>query len=292
MMDGWCTRYKFFRIIVIYTLTLNLSTSLLKLLFGFLGFENGLLLAFVMAQTIAGIIYFISVKRKRALPKFRLFSKSDFQVGRNYLNFPRYNMPHALINTLSSNLPVLILTFYFSEYYTGQFAVAFALLFKPVQVYAGSVSQALSQKVVELKNNNQHIWPLIKKYLVRTFLMAILPAILLFIIAPELFRIVLGDNWVDAGKMCRLLIPWPLAVLHGGSLAFIPNVFSRQLKALVIDIIYILLRLAALAVGVITGNVFLGIGLFSLTGFFVIGYAVFWYISIIRKSDANFPAKQ
>jgi O-antigen/teichoic acid export membrane protein len=200
-------------------------------------------------------------------------------------------MPHALINTLSSNLPVLILTFYFSEYYTGQFAVAFALLFKPVQVYAGSVSQALSQKVVELKNNNQTIWPLISKYLKRTFFMAIVPAILLFLVAPELFRIVLGENWTDAGIICRLMIPWPLAVLHGGSLAFIPNVFGKQLKALIIDIIYICLRLAALGVGILTDNVYLGIGLFSLTGFFVIGYAVIWYIRTVKKSDAEIHTK-
>lgn len=285
MMDGWCTRYKLFRIIVIYTLTLNLSTSLLKLIFGLLNIENGLLLAFVIAQTSASIIYFVAVRQKHLLPKFKLFKKIDLRISRDYLNFPRYNMPHALINTISSNLPVLILTFYFSEYYTGQFAVAFALLFKPVQVYAGSVSQALSQKVVELKNKNLLIWPLLSKYLKRTFFMAIIPAIILFIIAPELFRIVLGENWLDAGKICRLLIPWPLAVLHGGSLAFIPNVFNKQLKALVIDIIYLFLRMAALAVGVITDNIFLGIGLFSLTGFFVIGYAVIWYIGLVKQHD-------
>ncbi len=286
LIKGWCTRKKLFKTIIFYTLSLSLLTTGLKLLFGFLKIDQGLLAAFVLAQVLASVLLFIRIRiPENRSPIIRFFSKIDFRVIANYANFPKYNLPHALINTISSNLPVLILTFYFSEYITGQYAVAYALLFKPVHLYAGSVSQALSQKVVEIKHNKLQIWPVIRKYIIRTFFMALLPVGIILAFAPVLFSFVLGEEWLEAGKICRLILPWPIAVLFAGSLSFIPNIFGKQLKSMMADIVYICLRLGALIIGVLTNNVYLGLGLFAVSGFLVLGFILLWYRQIILESD-------
>lgn len=286
LAKGWGTRFKLFKTIVFYTISLNLLTSGLKLVFGFAGLEKGLILAFVIAQVLAGILVFIRLRYKdHKLPVLKLFSREDFRAVKPHANFPKYNMPHALINTLSSQLPVLILTFYFSQYITGQFAVAYALLFKPVHVYAGSVSQALSQKCVELIHHREPIWPMIRKYMIRTFLMALGPVILILLFAPGLFEYVLGDAWTEAGHICRAIVVWPLAVLFGGSLSFIPNIFNKQFWSMLADMGYIVLRLGALMIGVLLNNVYLGLFLYALTALLVIGMLLIWYRKLALNCD-------
>jgi O-antigen/teichoic acid export membrane protein len=285
IIGGWNTRFKLFKAIVFYTLSLNILTSTFKLILGLLNIRDGLLISFVLAQSFALVFYWVYMRRKSGLPGFRFFSTLDLKVAGGYANFPKYNMPHALVNTLSINLPVFLLTFYFSEHLTGQFSVASALLFRPISVYANSVSQALSQKVVELINHNHETWPIIKKFLGRTFLMSLLPAALIAVFAPFIFTTALGKNWLEAGQLCRLILPWSLTVLLGGSLAFIPNVFQKQLYALIVDIIYILLRVVALGIGIYYNNAFLGIGLFSLAGVLVIGYLLLWYRKVLKHHD-------
>ncbi len=288
---GWCTRKKLFISLVFYTIVLNVLTSGLKLLFGVLGLSDGLLTAFVVAQVAATLMLLLRMRyRDHNLPQIRFFRREDFSCVTPYLNFPKFNLPHALVNTLSSQLPVLILTFYFSGFITGQFAVAYALLFKPVHVYAGSVSQVLSQKSVELIHNELPVWPVIQKYMLRTFLLAIVPALIILFFAPAIFGFVLGEEWTEAGRICRLLVPWPVAVLFGGSLSFIPNLFNQQFKSMLADIAYIVIRLAALMTGVLTNNVYLGLFLFAISAVVVIGGLLLWYRKLVIDCDKQWES--
>jgi lipopolysaccharide exporter len=292
LISGWCTRYKFFKIIIGYTLLLNFSTSILKLLFGLLKINDGLIISFIIAQVISSIYCVIAINRVESKPWFKLFQKNTFDTAKTYINFPKFTLPHELLNSISSNLPIFVLTGYFSEYITGQFSVAIALLFKPISIYANSVSQVLSQKVVELRALKQPVWPLLKKYIIRTLLIAILPALILIIFAPVLFTTILGNKWLEAGNLCQLLVPWSLVVLVGASVAFIPNVFNKQFKALNIDLIYLILRLGALFTGVFFNNAILGIGLFSLVGVVVICYQLIWYRGLVIRDDKINMAEQ
>ena len=112
---GWCTRKKYFKTIIFYTLSLQIVTSSLKLVFGLFHLRQGLVAAFVIAQVLSGFLLFLNLRdRKKSTPVIRFFRKPDFRIISEYANFPKFNLPHALINTISSNLPVLMLTFYFS----------------------------------------------------------------------------------------------------------------------------------------------------------------------------------
>ncbi len=282
--SGWCIRFRMFPAIAGATLVMGLSNVLLKVVTGLLHLRDGLLYAFLLAQIITALFLFVQIRRNRKLTPG---TSAMLATARTYINFPRYNLFTALLNSFSGNLPVYILALYFSDSLTGQFSIALALVFRPVSTYNGSVYQVLMQKVVALRHAGSESWPVIRKYLSRTLLFAAGPAIILTILIPFILKIYIGENWTDAGRFCQYLIPYAAFSMLCGPLAFIPNIFNRQLQALLVDIVYLILRAGALITGIILRNAYLGIGLFALAGIIVFAYQLIWYRGLILKSDHN-----
>jgi O-antigen/teichoic acid export membrane protein len=282
--SGWCIRFSMFPVIAGATLVMGLSNVLLKVFAGLLQLKDGLLYAFLLAQVITALFLFVQIRRNRKLTPG---TSAMLATARTYINFPRYNLFTALLNSFSGNLPVYVLALYFSESLTGQFSIAMALVFRPVSTYNGSVYQVLMQNVVALQHAGTTSWPVIRKYLSRTLLFVMAPAVALTVLIPYILKIYIGENWTDAGRFCQFLIPYAAFSMLCGPLAFIPNMFNRQFRALLIDIAYLILRSVALAAGIILSNAYLGIGLFALAGIIVFVYQLIWYRALILKSDLN-----
>ena len=285
LVNGWCIRYKMFKIIVGSMLVMSLSNAILKLILGFLKIPDGLLYSFFVAQIITALFLFVIIRRNSNRPLVTHCTADILVTAKAYSNFPKYNMITALLNTFSSNLPIYALALYFSGNLTGQFSIAFALLFRPVSTYNSSVYQVLMQKLVEMKHSGSAIWPMIKKYISKTLFLTIGPGIILMLLIPQIIRIYLGDNWTEAGRFCQLIIPYAVGALISGSLAFVPNIFNKQLKSLIIDVVYLLMRTGALAVGIVLRNVYIAVGLYALAGVMVVSYQIFWYRKLLIESD-------
>jgi hypothetical protein len=67
-------------------------------------------------------------------------------------------------------------------------------------------------------------------------------------------------------------------------LSFIPDLYRRQRTAMIIDAVKLGGRFTGLLAGVLTENVYLGLGLYSGISTVVIGYSLFWYIRLVRKN--------
>jgi len=287
LLNGWCIRFKLVKILVGASLMLNISTAFIKLGLGFLHIEDGLLYSFVIAQVLMTGFLFLMIQKSAFKPNIQPFNNDIIPVAKTYINFPKYTLAISLLNTFSTNLPVYLLAIYFSNNLTGQFSMAFALLFKPVILYNGSVYQVLMQRVIEMHHKGKKIRSFVNRVIFRTLLIAILAGVMLFFLVPLIIRLYLGNNWDIAISLCRVMIPWAILSALAGPLAFIPNMFNRQFKSLVIDIFYLLLRLCALAIGILLKNAILAIGLFAFAGVVVIFYQLMWYRKLLIEADQN-----
>lgn len=287
LLNNWSIRHKLFKIIIIYSLILNISTAALRLIFGIFFVKDGLIISLIISQVISVVYFYYAIKKTRNNPEIKPFNKEILPISKTYINFPKYLMFVSFINSVSGNLPIFILNSYFNEYLTGQFAIASTILFKPITIYSGSVQQVLLQKSAELKNNNMPILPFLQKFVSRVFLLSIVPLILLIILAPAIINLFLGSNWSEAGKFCQLILPWAFLVFLSSSLSFIPNLFNKQPKSLFIDLIYLVLRIIALLIGIIYKNAFIGIGFFAAAGVIIISYQLYWYRNLLVSSDKD-----
>lgn len=281
----WSNRKKYFRFIAAGNINQSLTTAGVKLGTGAFGAgAGGLIGGSVAGQGAAAALLSWQVFGKNE-GLFRGLKNDEVRrLAKKYSVYPKYNMPHALANTLSGNLPVFVFTSFFSTSIAGIYSLAFSIGFRPLSLIANSFLQVLSQKVIQRHNESKPVLPLVKKTLWRSFLLAILPFILLEVFAPQLFAFIFGNEWREAGNYLRILAPWLLLVFLVSPLSFLPELFFKQKKAMIIDFVYLVLRIAALSAGVLANSVWLALLLFSLSGVGVLLFNLFWYLSLARRA--------
>lgn len=207
--------------------------------------------------------------------------------ARIYIGYPKYNMPLNLTNTISGSLPVFLFTWGFSPAIAGLYIFAFSFVFRPIGLFSQSTTQVLSQKIIEKHHQHQPIYPAIRNMAVRLFVLFILPAIMMAVWAPKLFGILFTEEYVMAGTMLQYMSPYLLMVFITSPLSFIPELLFKQKRAMVLEILHLFLRILALGTGIIYKDYLLALGLYSLVGFLLVGYCLYWYLQIAKLNDNN-----
>jgi O-antigen/teichoic acid export membrane protein len=101
----------------------------------------------------------------------------------------------------------------------------------------------------------------------------------------DLFGLLFDESKLEAGRYAQILIPWFFTVLIVMPLSFVPDLFKRQKTAMFIDGVKLLLRMAGLAMGVMSENVYIALAMFSGVSTLVNIYSLLWYIRLIRKNE-------
>ena len=200
-------------------------------------------------------------------------------------------MPLALMNTFSTVLPVFVLSKYFTASDAGQYSLAAGVLLTPVTLLVGSVSKVLNQQIIEKINTKQPVL-----YYATHTLRILMPVtavlfLIFFFFSEQVFVFLFGSEWREAGKIGGMLLPWVFLVLFATPFGFVPDMFFRQKKAMLIDAIYLALRLVALTIGVLNKSLMLAIGLFMMAGCIILSYNLIWYLSLLKDHDKRITAE-
>lgn len=282
------TRHKTFKKNALSKIMKTSATGTISLLFGFLKLgASGLLLGFIIGQFSAAFIlaykYIFKIKEK-----FHAITFADLRIiAKKYDNFPKFNMPHALLNTLSANFPVLLLSSYFPISNIGLYNFSIYVMLAPLTLISTSTGQVFFQKISSLSNSGNIILPSIRRIIKTLGLVGLLPLIVFVIFAPDIFRIVFGIDWVEAGEYTQLLLPYFFMVFIVSSISFVPAVLEQQKKAFVLEIIYFVLKSVALVIGIYYLDFKLALILFSFAGIIMLSYNLFWILRISKKHDIS-----
>ena len=244
---------------------------------------NGLIAGHIAAQLTAAAYLIRGIRRTLRGIGGVPSRKSMWEQAVKYAQYPGFNMVLSFTNTLSGSLPVLLFTWGFSAEIAGLYAFGYAFVFRPLSLFSQSASQVLSQKIIEDYHQGKKIYEPLKK-LARRFFIGGLPAFaMLAALAPALFGFVFSDDYTRAGVFLQILSPYLLMVFVASPLSFVPELYFRQKKAMVIDLVYLFLRFAALYAGIKAGSLILALALFSGVSTLVVSYNLFWYLSLARK---------
>jgi O-antigen/teichoic acid export membrane protein len=282
----YSNRFKEYRIITAANVGQSLTNSAGKLAIGpvFPG-PAGLVVGSVLGE-LAGAAIFLGRFLKRKKGEFGLMEwKRIASLSKEYNLFPRFNMIQSVINNFSGSLPIFIFSSYFTPAITGLFTMGYSIIYRPVNMAASAFYQVLAQRIIEKNNQGVRLYPDIKKFLYGLLKLVTIPFLLVALFAPAIFRVALGEEWEEAGRYTQIIIPWFFTTCLAMPLSFIPDMFRRQKKAMILDLIKFVLRGISMAAGVINNDVYLGLMLFSTASSIMIMYSLIWYISLIRRSD-------
>ena len=285
--NAWLMRRRNFGNISAFQLNQSGTGVLTKLIFGWIGWlRSGLIMSSVIAPIIA-----LSTSILRSRNAFRELwqpcEESPRELANRYRRFPLYSMPRSLVNTLSGNLPALLLTPYFGLNQLGFFALAMTLAFRPITMITSSMYQVLFEHVAQKVRDGQSVWKNLSNRWLQLAVMVIPIMVILAIVMPWLVRILLGAGWEQTATLIQYMLPWVTCVLLIAPLAFIGDVFGKQKLFLIIEIIYLGLRILAMIVGIWMNSFEWAIILLSAAGTIVMVFQLLCYAYILRKYEST-----
>jgi len=200
-------------------------------------------------------------------------------VAGRYRRFPLFASWSSLINLMSMQMPVLMLSYYFGGAITGLYALGYRVLQLPMRFVGQSISQVYFSSAAEA-NLADNLGPTTEKVF-RNLLVISLPFfVLLGIIAPELFSVVFGATWQKAGVYVQILIPWFFFAFIATPLSMLVSVLEKQATELILQIIFLFFLTVSFVIGGMQSNADLSIFLFSLTGSLYSLGKIFWLLRI------------
>lgn len=204
-------------------------------------------------------------------------------AARRYSEFPLYNTWGILLNTLSWQLPALLLARYFGSASAGYFSIGMRVLSIPMDLIAVSIGQVFFQRAAEARANGS-LGVVVEAAVRRLITFSLFPILVLGLIAPDLFMVALGARWHEGGVYVRLLAPWICIWFVASPLSVLINVLERQRFGVVLNSAIFATRLGSLYVGYLLNSVYFALAIFSATGLVVYGWLA---IQLIHDSGAH-----
>lgn len=171
-------------------------------------------------------------------------SRRDLRAGCNmqmirvaafdYRKFPQYSLWANLLNNASWQAPVLVLGFLFSTAAVGFYAVALRIIQIPMGLISTSVSQVYLQRMTEDPDPQKRVM-VTEAVFARLLSISILPCACLSISGKEIFIVLLGAAWAEAGELAQILAPWALIWFVSSPLSSVYYSLQKQREELMLQ---------------------------------------------------------
>lgn len=282
----YANRKESYAIIAISGILRNICQAISRIIIGLSQVFHGLIFG-----ALIGLLSSILYSEHKLLIQHIFSQKPDWKrikfVAYRYRYFPMYLMPSSLLNALSTNLPVILLTRYFEKEYIGYFSMTISLLFIPIQLIGNAISKIFYKKS-SLQNNQEEVQNLSYKLFKITFSLGLLINIILLIGGESLFTLVLGSEWRISGIYALFLSPWIWMTLCFSPLSVIFDSRDKQFIEFIFNIILFISRISViLCGGYILKNMNMTVLLYGMCGFIIWGIEGYVIFKIIGFSFAS-----
>jgi O-antigen/teichoic acid export membrane protein len=284
-LNLWNNRLKRFHVLSFSRIILSSSTVLVSIGFGYFGSKiNGLFLGAIVGQVVAVLaLGWWTFHDVRILSK-NINSVAIRRLAKEYANFPKINVAHALFDNLNSTGTIFVVTYFFGASILGYYSFMMRILQAPTGMIGASVSQVFYQRIAETYAAGGNVAHLVKVLIKRLSIIALLPALIILLVGPSLFGLLFGEQWVIAGKYAQALIPFMYLYFVLAPLPLIPFIFSKQKEAFFMSACGNMLFILSIAISAIIFNSMI-IGLILYSFLFVIYFFVYvnWIFKIIKR---------
>ena len=255
--------------------TTKLNQTVVTLAIQLVGFKLGgaaLLLGQVAGQAVGPIRLAIQTLKYPEFSHLKLsIIKSNFV---RYKEFPMYATWSSLVNTAGHQLPPLIFAMFFSAGAAGLYALANRLLTMPANLIGGALAQVFLSHGVD--RHREGTLGVMYAHLQNTLVqIGLPPTIFIVLVGPELFIVVFGEIWRDAGVFSQWLAIGTFFGFVVSPLSQIFTILEKQKLGMILQFSLFLLRLIGILVGVWLDSILWAVISFSVGG--ALGYTVYIY---------------
>jgi O-antigen/teichoic acid export membrane protein len=209
------TRERRYRSLAAGNLVQGASLGVVQLLLGMISAGVGELIAGFGSARLCWI---------PALGAFRRKVPGIWALWRKNRRFGVLAGTSALINSLATSVPVLLVSFFYGDAAVGQLAIGIRLLVTPLSIIGQAAASANIGEVSRiLRDGGDNSVRLVRHGMRDLLAVGLIPSVLAGVLGPWAIPFVLGREWRESGLL--------IAVLSAGALAqFVVSPFSQLLN--------------------------------------------------------------
>jgi len=226
---------------IIQVMLIQGSAILMGVLYG--GFEK-LILSFILGNLIVSVLMILQSNISLSNFNAHVMKKSLIR----FRKFPTVNMPMALVNSFSMQLPVFLLSTYFSSEIVGFYMMANRILTTPMQLISRSVGRVYYKEASDaISSNTTKLKRIFLNTVRQVGKIGLIPTIGVVGFAPYFVTLFLGKEWELAGTFMQIMIPFIYFQFVNLPVSTTFSIINRQEIGFLLIIISILLRYFAMS---------------------------------------------
>lgn len=250
-LTAWCARRKAFRRAATVQVGRSLVSNSGQSAAGAAGFGAGGLIGGGLAGDILASVglFFLAIKEDAKALRTGASREEILAAAREHKDFALFSTPQNFLNAASQGAPVVLLIYYFGAAVGGVYAFAIRVLQLPMNFILSSLRQVLFQKLSEVYNQAGDLVGIFVKTTFALLALALVPACLGFVFAPQVFAWVFGSRWLLAGEYARWLLIWLVPGFCNLPAALVGRILRQQRSLMLFDLGLLISRVAALVLG-------------------------------------------
>jgi O-antigen/teichoic acid export membrane protein len=222
------------------------------------------LVAGQLAGQALSVAYFINNTCKEDKSNIRKLSLKRIGIQAcKYKDFPRIMVIGHVINSASSQMPIILLGSIFGATISGYYMLIQRVMGMPMALVANAFGDVFRQEASQVFSRSGNCSGIFLKTFKKLILIAILPFTICFFAAPVMFVWMFGDSWKVAGEYAQALTPMFFIQFITSPLSSMFLIAEKQKIDLFWQMLLILLIVPSLLVGGYAGDPFLSIVVFS-----------------------------
>lgn len=198
------------------------------------------------------------------------------QGAARWSDMPRWQLPTTVMNMLGTSA----LTPWVARQYgldtAGSFAFAFMMLSVPAALVGQAVATVLFPRLAEAERGSGISPAAVEEYVRRLSSVALPLFLPVAVLGPELFAVILGSEWTQAGQIAAILSPYLAVTLISSPISSIAVVKRRMSTILIWATLDTAARFTAIALGGVVDSALTGFVLYSFVGTLSAGGYLAW----------------
>ena len=225
----WANRKKEYKRLALSRVLQSFTSSGSNLGMGFDGFGfSGLILGNLFGQFIS-TVYLVRRVLLDDRKYMNVISKNIMVLLlKKYIKFPKFDLSASLLNVSAQQVSNILFNTMFNSTIAGYYYLTQRMLGLPVSIVAASILDVFKEKASKDFLSNGNAKEIYIKTFKQLFFLSLIPSILLYIFAIDIFTLVFGSAWAISGEYARILIPMLFLRFISSPLSFMLYIGEKQ----------------------------------------------------------------
>jgi len=207
-LNYWCNRHSYYRQMSMARMSQSLGMSAAQVGAGSTGAGAFGLVGGALIGHFSAFFFLLVHVLRRDRERFRGLDVATLvSTARRFVDFPKFLIAAHSLNMASFQAPIIFLGAIFGSVVSGFFMLTQRVIGAPMSIVAGAIGDVFRQEASRCYLENGECKAVYVKTFKRLLILAVLAFPVFFVIAPDVFAMVFGQDWRVSGDYARILTP-------------------------------------------------------------------------------------